>query len=58
MKIAPRLSAVEGLSHAVGREQDVRAWCARLDCSEAEVRDTVRAIMRLMASSDARRVFH
>jgi hypothetical protein len=58
MNIEPRLAAVEGLATAVGREQGVRAWCARLDCTEAEVRDTVLAIMRLMASSEARRVYH
>lgn len=53
-----RLIAVERGVDDVGREQDVRNWCTRLDCTESEVRDTVRAVMRLMANTDSRRVYH
>lgn len=58
MKYDAQLIAVEARPRDVGREHDVRNWCTQLDCTEAEVRDTVRAIMRLMANTRSRRVFH
>jgi hypothetical protein len=39
------------------RRQDLRAWCLPLECTEAEVRDTVRAVMRLMASPSWQQVW-
>jgi hypothetical protein len=39
-------------------KHDLRAWCARLECTELEVRDTLRALLRLMASPSWHQVLH
>jgi hypothetical protein len=39
-------------------KHDLRVWCAKLECTEVEVRDTLRAILRLMASLNRKQVYH
>jgi hypothetical protein len=42
----------------IGRASDVRHWCEKLRCTENELRDTVKAVMRLMAHTSSHAARH
>lgn len=51
MKNHARINGSEKRAADAGPRRDLRAWCMKLDCTETELRETVRAVMRLMASA-------
>jgi hypothetical protein len=58
MKRPKKVNGCANQRTASSSKQDLRAWCAKLECSEVEVRDTLRAILRLMASVSRKHVYH
>ena len=58
MKDHPRIDAGAKRSDAARSRQDLRAWCMKLGCTEAELRETVRAVMWLMAGPHWRQRHH
>jgi hypothetical protein len=58
MKIPARINRFKRQSAIARSESDLRGWCRKLECTELEVRDTVRAVLRLMASANWVHVHH
>jgi hypothetical protein len=58
MQTHTRINGRENRSDDARPGRDLRDWCKKLDCTEPELRDTMRAVMRLLANPNWRQVHH